>query len=189
MKPPSPTPVPIEVERPGADSFDAPARVPGTEQIIVRARGADGAFLVRLERTEPLRALMTGEICGVDDACDLGPTSRFVVAPRTGTDRFDADEIASPSLVRDADGLLRLYYTGRRANRWTVTVVISENGDFWRRVSETAGASDEVLGPDDRLGPLGFSSVGTLLEGDALTLVVEGWSGTQGRFSIARQTL
>lgn len=179
----------IVVDVPGADSFDAPARVPGSSQLIVRAHGAAGTFLVRLEQPEPLRAQMDSGLCGVDDACDLGNFSRFVVQARTGTDRFDADEVASPSLVRGEDGLFRLYYTGRRANRWTVTVVISEDGDYWRRISETVGAPDEVLGPRDALGALGFRSVGALLEESTLSLVVEGWSGTRSRFSFARQSL
>jgi hypothetical protein len=185
------TPQPVEVDVTGFDSFDAPTRVPGGSQMLVRAHGPDGTSLLLVDVTEPNRALMASDLCGVDDPCELSASSRFVVQARAGTGLFDADEVASPSVVRDADDLFRLYYTGRRANRWTVTVVISENGDYWRRLSETAreAPSDEVLGPDDRLGALGFRSIGTLLEESTLSLVVEGWSGTRSRFSFARQSL
>jgi len=56
---------------------------------------------------------------------------------------FDADEIASPSLVVHG-GTWQLYYAGRRGTRWSIGLLTSDELLGWRLV----GAGEPVLGPD-----------------------------------------
>lgn len=66
---------------------------------------------------------------------------------------FDQDEVADPELVRDSDGLIRLYYAGRRGTRWAIGMQLSSNGSVWRapgRAGEallsSSGAGHDALG-------------------------------------------
>jgi len=71
--------------------------------------------------------------------------SSIVHEPTSGLG-FDADEVASPSLVIVRD-VLRLYYAGRRGTRWSIGLRVSPDGVHWLE----AGGGAAVLGAS-RLG-------------------------------------
>jgi hypothetical protein len=183
---------PIDVDVAGYTSFDAPARFPGrSDRLLVRGTSPEATTIFQID----LSALDAGfeaaarldGLCSVDDDCSRGRASTFVLESRPGSGLFDADEVDDPSLVV-AGTVHRLYYAGRRANRWTLSVVVSEDGIYWRRISSTSMADDAVLGADAELAPLGVRSVSALAESDSLTVALEGWYGTRSRLLIARQS-
>lgn len=174
-------------------SLDSPSRVAGgASRLYARLTDASGSRIVelvsRFDSTNYESSIADG-ICGVDDDCaDPGARdTRFILSARGGS-AFDADEVDGPAhaVVR---GVHRLYYAGRRGTRWATGVVVSEDGQYWRRLSDTVHTTDVVLSSHDALAPLGTRSPSVLVESDAVTVVVEGYRGTRTQLLIARQPL
>jgi hypothetical protein len=63
--------------------------------------------------------------------------ARFVHRAGGPASRFDADEVAGPSLVRYR-GVLRMYFAGRRSTRWVIGVLVSQDGLYWRLANDGA---------------------------------------------------
>jgi hypothetical protein len=69
---------------------------------------------------------------------------------------FDRDEVAAPARVRHTDvrgePLELLYYAGRRGTRWSIGLLISEDGLVWRPIGpvlEGSGVGFDALGVTD----------------------------------------
>ncbi len=61
---------------------------------------------------------------------------------------IDRDEVAEPALLR-IGSTWRLYYAGRRGQRWSIGLLVSETGDAWRAmppVLEGDGTGFDALG-------------------------------------------
>ena len=184
---------PLELMVAGAEgSLDAPAQF-GAGRVLARETLESGVTRIVELRLGPDAAVADGVfadgICSVDDNCESASSrdTRYLLTTRSGT-HFDSDEVDAPSIVVSG-GIHRLYYAGRHGTRWAVGMVVSEDGAYWRRISDTAGAPDVVLGGDDLLAPLGSRAASVLLEGTTLTLVFEGYRGVRSQFLIAQQTL
>jgi predicted GH43/DUF377 family glycosyl hydrolase len=70
------------------------------------------------------------------------------------TGRFDADEVASPSLI-EHNGAWQLYYAGRRGTRWSIGLVLSDDLLYWRRANDGRPVLSRSSNGFDRLGVTG----------------------------------
>ncbi|MDQ3035417.1 MAG: hypothetical protein M3Y87_23635 [Myxococcota bacterium] len=87
-------------------------------------------------------------------------------APTAMPATFDADELAAPALVRYA-GVLRLYYAGRRGTRWSIGVLLSEDGRHWHAAND---AQPVLTGSGAGFDALSVSDPEPVLEGGQLRL-------------------
>ncbi|MFN0063076.1 MAG: hypothetical protein ACKVPX_11245 [Myxococcaceae bacterium] len=104
----------------GVDAYEMPTVL--GDLMIVRVKGGDLAFFVRLERTE------TGWIASEGGVLE-GEIHRAGVSIPGALDR---DEIADPALVFEG-GSYRLYYAARRGTRWGMALLMSEGGRQWHK--------------------------------------------------------
>lgn len=102
-----------------------------------------------------------------------------------GTDlfAFDRDEVGAPAVVTTADGVVRMYFAGRRGSRFSIGVLVSPDGVLWREPSDGA----QVLSASG----IGFDALGVhdpapVLEGEELHLYYTGLDGTHARVGLAR---
>lgn len=122
-------------------SYDGPSylrtSITGTERrfLAVRRHTPDGGEIVLLELS------LTAESDDVMGRADVtldpafafsgdGSTMNFVHSAGRSATSFDADEIAAPGLVA-YDGLIRLYFAGRRGTRWAIGMLASSDGRYW----------------------------------------------------------
>lgn len=172
-------------------SLDAPTRI-ASDRILARETDLESGAtriveLARIDGAAGLESDFADGICGVDDVCESPEDrrTRYILTQRTGN-VFDADEVDSPSVV-SLGGAYRLYYAGRRGTRWTTSVVVSEDGAYWRRISQTNAGSDVVLGPESGIGALGVRGVSASSAGGVVTLVFEAYGGTRSAIWLAEQ--
>lgn len=96
---------------------------------------------------------------------------------------FDRDAVASPAMLFEPEvpgALWRLYYAGRRGTRWSIGLLVSEDGTAWR-------AMGPVLGPggDDRFDDLGVTDPAPLRVDGSLRLYYRGTDGAQSEVGVA----
>ena len=158
-----------------AESFEMPTVAyvaDGQLAMIVRAelapqRGGGHAFLAFLSSDE-------GKTWTRHYASELLAATRR--GGTTGT-RFDADEIAHPSLLQHG-GAYRITYAGRRGTRWSLGLLVSDQLVHWREPL----AGRPVLGRGtsggfDRLGPV---EADALVDGETIALYYLGTDGARG---------
>jgi|GEM_PF-2314656 len=174
-----------------AGSLDAPTRI-ASHRVLARETDLETGEtriveIGLIDAAAGLQSDFADGICGVDDVCEsaMDRATRYILTQRAGN-VFDADEVDSPSVVA-LGGVYRLYYSGRRGTRWTSSVVVSEDGAYWRRISQTNAGSDVVLGPDSTIGALGVRGVSASSNGGVVTLVFEAYGGTRSAIWLAEQ--
>ncbi len=174
-----------------AGSLDSPTRLSATRVLARETDLETGATRIvelgLVDAAAGFESDFADGICGVDDVCESTEDrrTRYILSQREGN-VFDADEVDSPSVVNVA-GAFRLYYAGRRGTRWTSSVVVSEDGSYWRRISQTNAGSDVVLGPESGIGALGVRGVSATTVGGVVTLAFEAYGGTRSAIWLAEQ--
>jgi len=93
------------------------------DRMIARAANAGLGILVRLQRDGPDHWSPAG--------AELAD-GRIHLANFDNPSAMDHDEVADPALVSD-DGVLRLYFAGRRGTRWRIGLLVSVAGEFWHQ--------------------------------------------------------
>jgi hypothetical protein len=140
--------------------------------LIARARGADPAVLVRLERDGPDRWLPAGGTLA--DARVHGPHPDDLFA-------MDRDEVSDPALV-EVDGMYRLLFAGRNGTRWRIGALVSLGGEHWL---QPLGA--EPLWDDTGFGALSVRDPAPWPVDGMLRLLYVGDDGT-GTTAVGRAT-
>lgn len=131
----------------GLEAFGAPLEVAGLEATELASFRAAETFeihgtlhvVVRVDDGTTHRLALYRLTGAAEHLADLH-------APRTDdTFAFDRDEIDGPAVLL-RDGVFRLYYAGRRGTRWSLGMLVSDDGtSFWH---EPVGVP--VLGPSGR---------------------------------------
>jgi hypothetical protein len=174
---PDPRPLLDPADHSGERHFEMPtlAILPwGPRVLIVRATSDDGAtrLLAFVSREEG--ALWEPFVGGrLEELTARGPGPAI-------TSRFDADEIAHPSLVVHG-GAFQLFYAGRRGTRWGVGLLASDELAFWRTVSD----DEPVLGPLAGPERIGVDGIDVVARGDTIEIVYRGLPGTGSRLGHA----
>lgn len=111
------------------------------------------------------------------DSTNLSPGALSVgIYQPTGGDRFDADEIADPFVVVDAQRTRWLLYAGRRANRWSLGLLVSRDGVHY------AATPAPILRASDVTPTLDGVRHGALIARDQrLSLLFAGEDGARDR--------
>ena len=142
-------------------SAAAPFLIGAAPHAIVRVDGPEGhrLALFALDETSGARELGT------------------VRTPTAGDPfAFDHDEVDTPAVVR-RDGVYRVYFSGRRGTRWSIGVVVSDDGLYWR--DPTPGAI--LSGRGDGFDALSVRDPALDLVDGALRLYYTGGDGTVDR--------
>ena len=115
----------------------------------------------------------------------LDPITRIGVVRERGEDlfAFDRDALSSPAVVATSDGVLRMYFAGRRGARFGVGMLVSANGLTWVEPSGGALVLDATGAGFDALGVLDPEPV---VDGGTLELFYTGLDGTSMRVGLAR---
>ncbi|MEC7519564.1 MAG: hypothetical protein VYE22_06860 [Myxococcota bacterium] len=88
--------------------------------------------------------------------------------------RFDEQEVADPALMVDGDGLLRLYYAGRRGTRWALGLRASIDREHFREI----GGGAPILTPSGSgFDALSVRAPDARWDGDAVELWFGAHSG------------
>jgi len=88
---------------------------------------------------------------------------------------FDADEIASPSLMV-RNGAYHLYYAGRRGTRWRLGLLVSDAVVYWREIDEGVPVLTASEQPFERVGVM---DPDVTAQGNEVELVYSGWDGAR----------
>ncbi|RZO60694.1 MAG: hypothetical protein EVA89_12915 [Sandaracinaceae bacterium] len=143
-----PDPRPLAVDGVADASLRAPSALVTTEGVWVAAVGGRG------EQSAISLFLADAALTSLERRVE-----QPVLTASGDLFRFDGQEVGDPELVRDGDGLVRLYYAGRRGTRWAIGLYVTANGELWREVGdgspllEAAGFGFDglsVRGPDAR---------------------------------------
>jgi hypothetical protein len=114
----------------------------------------------------------------------LDPVVRVGVVRERGDDlfAFDRDAVSSPSVVATPDGVVRMYFAGRRGARFGVGMLVSIDGVSWVEPSGGALVLDASGAGFDALGVLDPEPV---VEGGMLHLFYTGIDGASARVGLA----
>jgi hypothetical protein len=178
--------LPISVAGLSGD-FDSPATIPGVPGSLIARHGTGaGSEIVVLELSDtssPGAYAPDDDICGADDTC-LGEEreSQRIHAARVGSFAFDADEVASPSVIM-VNHVYRLYYAGRRGSRWSIGMLIAADLGFWRSTNEGLPVLDADGTGFDAVSVMEPSAVN---EGGALSIYYVGSNGVDRAIGVSR---
>jgi len=94
---------------------------------------------------------------------------------------FDRDEVDAPTVLY-RDGVYRMYFAGRRGTRWSIGLLVSDDGLAWRQTSENAVLTASGSGYD----ALGVRSPSVDVSGGLVHLYHTGDDGERLRIGAAR---
>lgn len=191
-----PVQVLVPDELSGAIGWDGPSVVGvtlgGVPRAFLAARrwsaGASGeeTAIVLFELTDASAAPIPADVTIFDPAAGEVRGDSDVVRRATGVPSdFDADEVAAPALVVYG-GVLRLYYAGRRGTRWSIGVMVSQDGQHWREASDGRAV---LSGSGAGFDALSVSDPAPLVEDGELRLYHTGSDGVLASIGLARHAI
>lgn len=113
---------------------------------------------------------------------ELSAFSSATVRAPDATDvfAFDHDEVDDPAVVFH-DDVYRLYFAGRRGTRWSIGVLVSDDGAMWRLIDDAPALAADGTGFD----ALGARGPAPDVTGDAVWLYYAGDDGRVIRIGLA----
>ncbi len=164
----------------GSESFawaDVERLLPGTESASYSEPAPLGtstlALVERASRGEVLALFVSDGTTWTRSATLREPSGALAA--------FARDAVASPELV-SSGGVQRLYFAGRRGQRWSIGVLVSPDGERWVEpqdgalVREPSGAGFDALGVRDP---------SVVIDEDTLRLFYTGLDGERARIGVA----
>ncbi len=163
-----------------ASRFGAPEPVPGligdgdaSFEAAAPYEDGTGVLLVALRRTIDGRGAIA-----LYEPSETGPATLVaeVRAPAADLLAFDRDEVDAPAVAK-AGRVYRMFFAGRRGNRWSLGLLVSDDGRSFH---------DPLGGPLSEPPGQGFDALGRrdpapLVEGETLTLFYAGTDGIRTR--------
>jgi hypothetical protein len=163
-------------------SFDDPALLPDGRLLARERLAGGGSRIVALTGGE-LSAPASG-LCASESACGEGRTDDYLHEPSSDPLAFDHDEVRAPVAIAH-DGVVRIYYAGRRGTRWSIGMLLmGPDGTYFRR----AGGGLPVLAPGTgALDALGVAGPAPHVVDGHLELLHAGTDGARWRLLAATQ--
>ncbi|UJR79295.1 hypothetical protein [Sandaracinus amylolyticus] len=170
----------------GWDSPSVIRTAGGRTLLAARRRDADGTTEVALFVIDESGAPFPADTTIYDPSAGEVRADEHIVRRATGiaTD-FDADEVAAPALI-EYGGVLRLYYAGRRGTRWSIGVMLSQDGVHWR---EGNGGRAILAGSGAGFDALSTNDPAPVVEGTELRLYYTGTDGVRDAIGLARHAI
>lgn len=169
----------------GGGSYDDPERLPDGRLLARERLPGGGSRIVLLDTSragEP--ASLASGLCATESECPFSRDDDFVHRPSDDPLAFDHDEVRAPAAV-EHDGVLRIYFAGRRGTRWSIGMLVAGSDPSYFRLGNDGRA---VLAPGP--GPfdtLGASGPAPFIDGTRLTLLYAGTDGARWRLLSASQ--
>ncbi|AKF08097.1 hypothetical protein [Sandaracinus amylolyticus] len=170
-------------------AWDSPSVIrtaSGRTLLAARRRDADGTSEVALFAVDESGAPFPADTTIYDPSAGEVREDGHVVRRATGiaTD-FDCDEVAAPALI-EYGGVLRLYYAGRRGTRWSIGVMLSQDGVHWREGNDGRAI---LAGSGAGFDALSTNDPAPVVDGAELRLYYTGSDGVRDAIGLARHAI